>query len=193
MRCRKCGAESPENAKFCRGCGEVLNVNFIDAHSDYAPATLYSWRNPFKYVKLFFKLLFLLGLFFTVYLAIYEFIDIKYYSNEYNIFKFISMFIVGGVLLIASVFGVNYCRKRILPKDYKLSDVADYVKRYNYFSNRYTFYVKDGKYGLLDVRKFKVHFPAEYDMMEWREFNKLLVVIKGNRQYIIDIFGNELK
>ena len=185
MRCIKCGAESPENAKFCRGCGEALNVNFIDAHSDYAPATRYNWRNPFKYIGRLLRLLFML-LLITIIIVVIINVQFEGFWFEVDNLGFIPV----GIILI---WGVIYSRKRMLPKDYKLSDVADYVKRYNYFSNRYTFYVKDGKYGLLDVRKFKVHFPAEYDMMEWRVFNKLLVVTKGNRQYMIDILGNELK
>lgn len=82
----------------------------------------------------------------------------------------------------------------------KLREVADYCQRYSYwgiFRNRKTpkfvFFVKDNKFGLLDVAHYSVFLPANYDSLEWREKKKYLNAVITGRNYIIDIYGRELK
>lgn len=77
---------------------------------------------------------------------------------------------------------------------------ADYIQKYTYtgiFSSRskpmFRFYVKDNKFGLMDVSHYKVHLNAEYDLLSWREKGKYLTAHQGNRVFIIDINGKELK
>lgn len=85
-------------------------------------------------------------------------------------------------------------------KDNHLFDIADYVEKYRYtgfIKGRkkpiLKFYVKDNKMGLLDVAHYRTFLSAQYDKLSWREKNKYLNATVGNREFIIDIYGKELK
>ncbi len=78
----------------------------------------------------------------------------------------------------------------------ELKDVADYVQAYTYSGFKkpsYKFFIKDGKFGLLDVSAYKVQIPAEYDKLSWREKDKYLNATLNSENIIIDINGNILK
>ena len=47
--------------------------------------------------------------------------------------------------------------------------------------------------GLLDVAHYCVFLSAQYDRLEWREKDKYLNARTGDREFIIDIYGKELK
>lgn len=111
-------------------------------------------------------------------------------------------FIIGfGILSIISG-GICYIVFRPYPSSSTKSirAYADYIQKYTYtgvFSSRskpmFRFYVKDNKFGLMDVSHYKVHLNAEYDLLSWREKGKFLTAHQGNRVFIIDINGKELK
>ena len=100
------------------------------------------------------------------------------------------------------LFGIilHYGRREFPEKNNLLRNSADYVQKYRYtglIRGRKTpilkFYIKDNMMGLLDVAHYNVFLKAQYDKLEWREKNKYLNAIIGKREFIIDIYGNQLK
>lgn len=113
----------------------------------------------------------------------------------------IPFIIVFGILSIFAG-GICYIVFRPYPSSSTKSirTYADYIQKYTYtgiFSSRskpmFRFYVKDNKFGLMDVSHYKVYLNAEYDFLSWREKGKFLTAHQGNRVFIIDINGKELK
>ena len=121
---------------------------------------------------------------------------ISYYRYNYFIVPIVIFFIL---LLISVLIIVLY--KRVFPnKNTNPRSLADYIQKYQYtglIRGRkkpiLKFFVKDNKMGLMDVAHYCVFLPAQYDVLEWREKNKYLNATVGNRTFIIDINGNELK
>lgn len=109
--------------------------------------------------------------------------------------------ILGIVLSLMLVWGIKFSKRKYPPKNSHLKDVADYIQKYSYsgfFDGRkkpiLKFFVKDNMMGLMDVAHYCVYLPAKYDELEWwREKNKYLNATVGNRTFIIDINGKELK
>lgn len=107
------------------------------------------------------------------------------------------------VYLILSLlfFFFSKLSKRSLPaKENLLKNSADYIQKYQYTGlirgkkkPILKFFVKDNKMGLMDVAHYCVFLPAQFDVLEWREKNKYLNATIGNRTFIIDINGKELK
>lgn len=116
-------------------------------------------------------------------------------NNQINQSLIVSCFlpVLFGIILY-------YGRREFPEKNNLLRNSADYVQKYRYtgfIRGRKTpilkFYVKDNKMGLLDVAHYCVFLNAQYDKLEWREKNKFLNAKLGNRTFIIDIYGKELK
>ena len=85
-------------------------------------------------------------------------------------------------------------------KNVELKVIADYVQKYSYWgifrkrkTPKFILFIKDNKFGILDVAHYKVYLPAQYDYLEWREKKKYLNATLNGRKFIIDINGNELK
>lgn len=114
-------------------------------------------------------------------------------------FVFLGTLATGIVLFVIMHFLVCGYPKR--PKDTKpLREVADYCQKYSYWgifrkrkTPKFVFFVKDGKFGILDVAHYAVFLQAKYDFLSWREKNKYLNAVIAGRHCIIDIFGRELK
>lgn len=125
---------------------------------------------------------------------------IQYAKNNYKR-DCIPLIICFGVLAIISII-ICFIVYRPYPSSTTKSirTYADYIQKYTYtgiFSSRskpmFRFYVKDHKFGLMDVSHYKVYLNAEYDLLSWREKGKFLTAHQGNRVFIIDINGKELK
>jgi len=61
-------------------------------------------------------------------------------------------------------------------KDVIPRDIADEVEQYEWSGftrNKYVFYKKDGKYGVIDASNYCINIPAQYDSVKWRMPNKL--------------------
>ena len=102
---------------------------------------------------------------------------------------------------IVSYLIVKWSKKKLdnFNEDIKptLPKLADYIQEYKYGGTKkhpkYVFFVKDNKFGVMNVTEFKVAIPAQYDEIAWREPNRILTVTKGSETYDIDIFGNQLR
>lgn len=108
--------------------------------------------------------------------------------------------VVFGMFSLISLLVIIFGRRKYPAKNNQLRYLADYVQKYRYtgfMQGRKTpilkFYVKDNKMGLLDVAHYCVFLPAQYDKLEWREKNKFLNATLGNKLFIVDIYGKELK
>lgn len=114
---------------------------------------------------------------------------------EGAIFRFC---LIGIVLFMIKYFICTYPNR---PKGLKtLNNYADYVQKYSYWgifrkrkTPKFILFIKDNKFGILDVAHYKVYLPAQYDYLEWREKKKYLNATLNDRKFIIDINGNELK
>jgi hypothetical protein len=53
--------------------------------------------------------------------------------------------------------------------------------------------VKNKKFGVYSVRRYEIQLPAIYDWLSWKIEGQILNVQQNGRQYIMDIYGNELK
>ena len=112
----------------------------------------------------------------------------------------ISGIIITCLISFISIIVIIYGSRKYPQKSNRLSNYADYVQKYRYSgfirgrkNPILKFYVKDNRMGLLDVAHYSVFLSAQYDRLEWREENKYLNATSGNRTYIIDIYGKELK
>lgn len=111
--------------------------------------------------------------------------------------------IMYGILLVFFLLFLQYLFCGYIPlskKNVELKVVADYVQKYSYWgifrkrkTPKFILFIKDNKFGILDVAHYKVYLPAQYDYLEWREKKKYLNATLNGRKFIIDINGNELK
>lgn len=111
--------------------------------------------------------------------------------------------IMFGILLVFFLLLLQYLFCGYIPlskKNVELKVVADYVQKYSYWgifrkrkTPKFILFIKDNKFGILDVAHYKVYLPAQYDYLEWREKKKFLNAMLNGRKFIIDINGNELK
>lgn len=119
---------------------------------------------------------------------------------DFRLERVFPFLIIGIVLSVLSILAIKYGKRQYPAKDNLLKNSADYIQKYRYtglIRGRkkpiLKFFVKDNKMGLVDVAHYCVFLPAKYDVLEWREKNKYLNATIGNRTFIIDINGNELK
>lgn len=107
---------------------------------------------------------------------------------------------VGAFMLIAGAISYGLNKKFPSKKTAPLREVADYIQNYWYTglfryqkTPKLKFFVKQGKFGLMDVANYTPFLPAKYDFLAWREKNKYLIAKQNDREFIMDIYGKELK
>lgn len=120
---------------------------------------------------------------------------LRYYNED-----IIGVTILSFILLLISLLTIIYGKRKYPQKTNHLNNYADYVQKYRYSgfirgrkAPILKFYVKDNHMGLLDVAHYCVFLSAQYDRLEWREKDKYLNARTGDREFIIDIYGKELK
>lgn len=136
-----------------------------------------------------------------------EIVDPILYTTDNALRDYRSNIVIGGIWCIIIMIFLFVFRNYIIcgypkrPKDVKLlSFYADYVQKYSYWgifrkrkTPKFVLFVRDNMFGILDVAHYKVYLPAQYDYLEWREKKKYLNATLNDRNFIIDIHGNELK
>ena len=83
----------------------------------------------------------------------------------------------------------------------KLAELADYIQSYHYTgmfrrkrTPKYVFFVKDNRFGVMDVAHYRIALEADYAKLEWRENNRLLYATTASGQRLtIDMKGNILQ
>lgn len=192
MKCKRCKTDNSLDAVFCRKCGGKLeNINIMDKYPKYkfVPTNLIDWKKP-KLSRLIF-VIFIIGCVSSLLAFIFFFFFHHILESA----------IVSGVLsVLTGIICFMVFRPYPSSSTKNISIYADYIQKYTYtgiFSSRskpmFRFYVKDNKFGIMDVSHYRVHLNADYDLLSWREKGKFLTAHQGNREFIIDINGKELK
>ena len=87
MKCRKCGAENPDDARYCRACGEALaGGNAMERLADYhfVPVSIVKMRGGgwARFFSVFLLPFFLTALFFAVYSLLSVSVSRHVYADE---------------------------------------------------------------------------------------------------------------
>ncbi len=129
---------------------------------------------------------------YTIAIAKEEYINSIIFGNVGSLIVIFFLFLIRNYV----VCGYPKRPKKLMP----LSFYADYVQKYSYWgifrkrkTPKFVLFLKNNMFGILDVAHYKVYLTAQYDYLEWREKKKYLNATLNDRNFIIDIHGNELK
>ena len=195
--CPTCHTSNPGSAQFCAACGSALpSTLLVNPMLQYKqlrlqPTSLYGWQSlskwPFYCFIFTTSIIFLWGIGWAIGTL---------FEPYWHIIPEVTLV---WCIILAFFIWQSYCSYKYTFKksDKSLSSLADYIQEYKYGGSKqhpkYVFFVKDNKFGVMNVTEFKVAIPAQYDEIAWREPNRILTVTKGNETYDIDIFGNQLR
>lgn len=73
-----------------------------------------------------------------------------------------------------------------------INELADYVQK-AYSGRVYSFFLKDGKMGLLNSKTLSVQLNPVYDKLKWKEKQRFIEAEQDGVSFVIDINGNILK
>ena len=95
-------------------------------------------------------------------------------------------------LVISILLTIRWIKRTRFPgeKDIVPRDVADEIEQYEWHGftrDKYVFYKKDGKFGIIDARNYCVNVPAQYDSIVWRMPNKTYDIMIGEEKQTIAI------
>lgn len=107
-------------------------------------------------------------------------------------FRLIIVFTMIIPSLILFYLTLIWTRKTRFPKQKNklIRDYADYIQKYQWFGftpPMYVFFIKDNNFGIMDVSKYDILIPAQYDYMAWREPYKTVDVSINGEETTIDI------
>ena len=195
MKCNNCGCDNPDDAKYCRVCGNVLQLeSFFEKLSElgFMPTTMITLKGSlgatlFLYLL---ELLFIIGCFMVIAGIV------NFFVRRDSGFVFVAL---GGFVCSFVIAYVSFKYKlfdKSFPNRYVKSELlkeADYIQLDFVNDDDYTFIVKNKKFGVYSVRRYEIQLPAIYDWLSWKIEGQILNVQQNGRQYIMDIYGNELK
>ena len=195
MKCNNCGCDNPDDAKYCRVCGNVLQLeSFFERLSElgFMPTTMITLKSSLGATLLLYLLefLFVIGCF----MAIGGIVN--FFVRRDSGFVFVAL---GGFVCSFVIAYVSFKYKlfdKSFPNRYVKSELlkeADYIQLDFVNDDDYTFIVKNKKFGVYSVRRYEIQLPAIYDWLSWKIEGQILNVQQNGRQYIMDIYGNELK
>lgn len=201
--CPTCHTSNPGSAQFCAACGMPLltkSSNPMQKYPQYKlqPTSLFHWDTQklpyFSIIICFIALAFSLSVagwnLSAAFGANFDYSSDKFYLSIGILFSVLS------IILCLHIYKLFTKHKELEPQT-PLPKLADYIQEYKYGGTskhpKYVFFVKDNKFGVMNVTEFKVAISAQYDEIAWREPNRILTVTKGNETYDIDIFGNQLR
>lgn len=98
-----------------------------------------------------------------------------------------------GILIFSAflIFFIKKIPQRVINPT-PIKEFADYVQR-GYSGRVYSFFLKDGKMGLLNSKTLTAQLNPVYDKLKWKEKNRFLEAEKDGTFFVIDINGNILK
>ena len=195
MKCNNCGCDNPDDAKYCRVCGNVLQLeSFFERLSElgFMPTTMITLKSSLGATLLLYLLefLFVIGCL----MAIGGIVN--FFVRRDSGFLFVAL---GGFVCSFVIAYVSFKYKlfdKSFPNRYVKSELlkeADYIQLDFVNDDDYTFIVKNKKFGVYSVRRYEIQLPAIYDWLSWKIEGQILNVQQNGRQYIMDIYGNELK
>lgn len=73
-----------------------------------------------------------------------------------------------------------------LPRDF--ADEVEKYELYGFSKHKYVLFKKNGKYGIIDAARYRVHIPAQYDTISWRTYDKTYDALKDGEEktYVIE-------
>lgn len=193
IKCKHCDAENIDEARYCRKCGriiekEALKGGNVGGGASSAPKTPPQVENivnlypdyqfkPVSLAKIPAKTSLIKWCVFSLVGAIIFFALGVGVNN--NLFVVAAVFVVLLIILSLS------CKSRPLKKD-----VADYIQKKG---SPVRFIVKDGKFGIYNIRRHRVTVTPEYDCLRVKEGQKFIyIAFKGHKRFEIDVNGNVL-
>lgn len=194
MKCNNCGCDNPDDAKYCRVCGNVLQLeSFFERLSElgFMPTTMITLKSSLGATLLLYLLefLFVIGCFMVIAGIVNFFVRRDSGFVFVALGGFVCSFVIAYVSfkykLFDKSFPNRYVKSRLLKE-------ADYIQL-NFVNDDYAFIVKNKKFGVYSVRGYEIQLPAIYDWLSWKIEGQILNVQQNGRQYIMDIYGNELK
>lgn len=194
MKCNNCGCDNPDDAKYCRVCGNVLQLeSFFERLSElgFMPTTMITLKSSLGATLLLYLLefLFVIGCFMVIAGIVNFFVRRDSSFVFVALGGFVCSFVIAYVSfkykLFDKSFPNRYVKSRLLKE-------ADYIQL-NFVNDDYAFIVKNKKFGVYSVRGYEIQLPAIYDWLSWKIEGQILNVRQNGRQYIMDIYGNELK
>lgn len=212
MKCKYCNTENPNEARYCRRCGQELATNENPMEKwpnlDFRPVGIVSLKQ-YKSGRIFFFKLFRFISWGAGLLALYfianafglfvehrdsglfsSLLDDFIFGTDYYVFLSLSLitFIISFFIIISMY---KHCPRR--RQEEELRKNVDYIQGTSFSSQTYLFFIKDNHWGCYNMKNFSIQIPAAYDFLEWREYGKLLNGKKDNISMIIDINGQPLK
>lgn len=194
MKCNNCGCDNPDDAKYCRVCGNVLQLeSFFERLSElgFMPTTMITLKGSLGATLLLYllEILFIIGCFMVIAGIVNFFVRRDSGFVFVALGGFVCSFVIAYVSfkykLFDKSFPNRYVKSRLLKE-------ADYIQL-DFVNDDYAFIVKNKKFGVYSVRRYEIQLPAIYDWLSWKIEGQILNVRQNGRQYIMDIYGNELK
>lgn len=195
MKCNNCGCDNPDDAKYCRVCGNVLQLeSFFERLSElgFMPTTMITLKSSLGATLLLYllELLFIIGCLMVIAGIVNFFVRRDSGFVFVALGGFVCSFVIAYVSfkykLFDKSFPNRYVKSRLLKE-------ADYIQLDFVNDDDYAFIVKNKKFGVYSVRRYEIQLPAIYDWLSWKIEGQILNVRQNGRQYIMDIYGNELK
>lgn len=195
MKCNNCGCDNPDDAKYCRVCGNVLQLeSFFEKLSElgFMPTTMITLKGSLGATLLLYllELLFIIGCLMVIAGIVNFFVRRDSGFVFVALGGFVCSFVIAYVSfkckLLDKSFPNRYVKSRFLKE-------TDYIQLDFVNDDDYAFIVKNKKFGVYSVRRYEIQLPAIYDWLSWKIEGQILNVRQNGRQYIMDIYGNELK
>ena len=195
MKCNNCGCDNPDDAKYCRVCGNVLQLeSFFERLSElgFMPTTMITLKGSLGATLLLYllEILFIIGCFMVIAGIVNFFVRRDSGLVFVALGGFVCSFVIAYVSFKYKLFDKSF------PNRYVKSELlkeADYIQLDFVNDDDYIFIVKNKKFGVYSVRRYEIQLPAIYDWLSWKIEGQILNVQQNGRQYIMDIYGNELK
>ena len=195
MKCNNCGCDNPDDAKYCRVCGNFLKLeSFFEKLSElgFMPTTMITLKGSLGATLLLYllELLFIIGCLMVIAGIVNFFVRRDSGFVFVALGGFVCSFVIAYVSfkckLLDKSFPNRYVKSRLLKE-------TDYIQLDFVNDDDYAFIVKNKKFGVYSVRRYEIQLPAIYDWLSWKIEGQILNVRQNGRQYIMDIYGNELK
>ena len=192
MKCNNCGCDNPDDAKYCRVCGNVLQLeSFFERLSElgFMPTTMITLKSSLGATHLL-EFLFVIGCLMVIAGIVNFFVrrdsGFVYVALGGFVCSFVIAYVSFKCKLLDKSFPNRYVKSRLLKE-------TDYIQLDFVNDDDYAFIVKNKKFGVYSVRRYEIQLPAIYDWLSWKIEGQILNVRQNGRQYIMDIYGNELK
>lgn len=207
---KQCRQEIPDNSLFCPDCGSPISKKHFTPesirhlkHLNLIPTSMEKW--PWTTTGSWSIVATVVGVLVALFLGAF---GIAIPGEEYQHCKYnelgldYSQFFLGIALILAAIivlFACYYFLKFATPfKKKALSDITDFVEKFDVRgskerpADKYAIFVKDGKCGVLNVRRYKISVKAQYTSLTWRDKDKYLLATLDDETFIIDVNGKKI-